>query len=213
LEKKDNLIVKAFKNKKIRSVIFLTLWIIFIVFLFVKYAIPYEKIKANQTNNTAGNEVLENEDDIVIPFNDMKKSLLKYNFNYTYTVNDENGKVIYKGTMFGNETLGYKESQSGIEKYYVKGTEIYKEVLGDRVLVTDKSLNVYNNYLSVDYIMDMLTDAEYTYQDNQYGFQINDVYVKIVLGVDNIKKIEITDQNNNYLLEFSNVNEITELTY
>lgn len=213
MEKKSNFIVQMFKNKKIRSIIFLLIWTAFIVFLFVKYAIPYEKMKANKTNDNNTIVVEDETHNEGILFEDAKKSLLKYNFNYSYTVTNPNETIIYKGTMFGNQTKGYKESVGGIEKYHVKGTDIYKEVLEEEILVTDKTLNVYNNYLSVDYIMDMIADYECIIEDNKYTFQIDAVYVKIILGIDNIEQIEIIENDNSYLLEFSNVNEITELTY
>ena len=115
--------------------------------------------------------------------------------------------------MIGNKTSGYKESSLGIEKYYVEGTNVYKEVLGERVLQSDKSTNVFDGYLSVDKIMDLLHDQEYIYEENHYDFQIDEVYVKIIVANDNIASIEINNASNNYLLEFSNVNEVEELNY
>lgn len=207
---KDN-INNLWQNKRARSAIFLLFWVAFIVYLFVAYAIPYEKEKAN---NTVTNEVLEdNEGNEEIYFSDLKLSLLRYNFNYVYTVTTLDEKIIYKGTMLGNETTGYKESALGIEKYYLNGMQIYKDVLGEKVLQLDKTTNVYNSYLSVDYIMDLIEGKEAIINDNQYDFQIDSVYVKISIANDNIAKIEVIDGNNNYLLEFSNVNEVNELNY
>ena len=212
MKNNDNVFAYVWNNRRLRSLIFLIFWVIFIVFLFVKYAIPYEKSLANQTNNTT----LEKEEETgetEITFLDLKNSLLRYNFEYIYTVTTPTEKIIYKGTMLANETIGYKESSMGIEKYYINGMQIYKDVLGERVLQADKNTDVYNGYLSVDKIMDLLTGQNYNYSDNQYDFQINEVYVKISVAEDNISKIEILNGNDNYLLEFSSVNEINSLNY
>lgn len=167
----------------------------------------------NTTNNEVVNNTLENDEPLKkLTLEDMQKNLLKYNFNYKYTVNYNNEKTIYEGIMLVNETKGIKETVNGREEYYLKGKEIYKVVFGENVLVTDKTTSVYNNYLSVDHIMEMIADYEYTKVDNEYNFQIDEIYVKIVTGVDNIIKIEIIESNNSYLLEFSNVNKITALT-
>ena len=208
--KDNNFFVRFWKNQRSRSALFLLLWLVFIGYVIVTYAIPYEKGKVNNTNNEVN---VEEDYDEAIYFEDLKNSLQKYNFDYIYTVNINNEKIIYKGTMLGNETSGYKESVLGIEKYYIVGTQIYKEVLGERILVTDKDTNVYNGYLSIDKIMEMIFEKEYTKSENEYTFQIDAIYVKMRIANDNIVQIEIVDGNNNYLLEFSNVNEIKELNY
>ena len=209
---KDNIFVTIWQNKRLRSLIFLLFWIAFIVYLFVEYAIPYEKQMANLTNNeVVENETVENEPELY--FDDLKNSLLRYNFEYVYTVTTFEEKVIYKGIMLGNETSGYKESALGIEKYYLVGTQIYKDVLGEKILQANLSTNVYNGFLSIDHIMNLLEGKEYIKVDNQYDFQIEDVYVRIIVLEDNIAKIQITESSNNYLLEFSNVNEVKELNY
>ncbi len=211
----DNFIVKIFKNEKSRSAIFLLFWIIFIVWIYVSVAIPYQK-NLNKYNNTINNEVsnvVEGPEDELLLFQDYKGSLLKYNFDYVYTVNNYQGKTIYKGTMFGNETTGYKETASGIEKYLVRGTKIYKINMGEIIEQYNVSTNVYNGYLSVDRIMDLIEGVEYEQNDNQYTFQIESIYVKILVDEYNITSIEVVDGDSNYLLEFDNVNEIKELTY
>lgn len=209
--KNNNFFVEIWKNQRTRSVIFLLIWVIFIAFVFVWYAIPYERDKANYTSNEVVEDIVDDNKDFY--FEDLKNSLQRYNFNYVYTVTTLEGKVIYKGTMRGNETSGYKESVLGIEKYYVNGVQIYKDVLGERVLVTDKDTNVYNGYLSVDKIMELIQDEDYVQNGNEYVFQIGTVYVKINVANDNIATIEIIEGNSNYLLEFSNVNDVKELNY
>lgn len=209
--KNNNFFVEIWKNQRTRSAIFLFIWVIFIAFVFVWYAIPYERDKANYTSNEMVEDNVSESEDVY--FEDFKKSLQRYNFNYVYTVTTIEGKVIYKGTMRGNETIGYKESSLGIEKYYVNGVQIYKDVLGEKVLVTDKDINVYNGYLSVDKIMELIQGEEYIQNGNEYDFQIGDVYVKINVANDNIATIEVIEGNSNYLLEFSNVNEVDELDY
>ncbi|MBE6155868.1 MAG: hypothetical protein E7164_03820 [Firmicutes bacterium] len=209
---KNNLLINLWQNKRVRAIIFLIFWIFFIVYVFAEFVSPYQKYLANQTNNTVSPEE-DNEHSESIYFEDLKQSLLRYNFDYVYTVTSLDARVIYKGTMMGNETTGYKESVLGIEKYYLNGVQIYKDELGNRVLQEDKTTNVYNGYLSVDKIIELLEGQTYTKFDNEYRFQINGVYVKIVVANDNIARIEIIEGDNNYLLEFSNVNEIKELNY
>ncbi|MBQ6840991.1 MAG: hypothetical protein IJO63_02620 [Bacilli bacterium] len=174
-------------------------------------AIPYQKGNYNSNNvlvDEGNNEQTEIEE---LSFEDLKTSLLKYNFDYTYTVNTSEGKVIYKGTMLGNETIGYKESAQGIERYIVRGVKIYKNQLGEITEQYDKTVNVYNGYLSVDKIMELLEGKDYIQSDNQYDFQIDNVYVKILVSEYNISSIEIIEGDNSYLLQFDNVNEIKEL--
>ncbi|MBE6148677.1 MAG: hypothetical protein E7167_04260 [Firmicutes bacterium] len=207
-----NFFVEIWQNQRTRSAIFLLFWVIFIGYVIINYAVPYERNKANNTTN----DLVEDnpvEEDGSIYFEDLKNSLQRYNFDYVYTITTPLEKVIYKGTMLGNETVGYKESAMGIEKYYVKGVQIYKDVLGEKVLVTDKDVNVYNGLLSVDKIIELINNNEYTQSDNEYNFQIEALCVKISVAHENIAKIEIIDGNNNYLLEFSNVNEVEELNY
>lgn len=203
--------ISIFQNKRLRSLIFLIFWLIFIFIVIFRYAIPYNKILNEYQNNNSENQDMVEEEPML--FEDLKNSLLRYNFKYVYTVSEGENKVIYNGTMMGNETVGYKESELGIQKYYVRGTQIYEMVVGENVLVEDKTTNVYDGFLSVDKIMEKIEVLEYTQNNNEYNFQTDDFYVKMVVNDDNITKIEIEVSNIKYLLEFSNINEVTELNY
>ena len=58
----DNFIVTFWQNKRLRSAFFLLLWVIFIAFIIVNYAVPYEQEKARYEQNETTNEsVLESE--------------------------------------------------------------------------------------------------------------------------------------------------------
>ena len=213
--KKENIFIKIIKIPRVRYIFYLLLWVLFIWWVVIGVLRPgLASIDQNNTVNNTDTNIVESEqiiEDAELRLETAKNNLLKYNFKYEYSVKTNENIVLYKGTMLGNETVGMKESVEGIFKYYLNGKEIYQEVLGERILVEDKTTFVYNNYLSVDHIMEMLFDIEYQNDGNEYTFQINEIYVKITLEGNNIAMIEITELNDSYVLKFSDVNLITSL--
>ena len=209
LKENNNNLTKLLANKRIRSLIYFFLWCIFIIVIYLVYLKPIENhSKDNITNNK---QTIEDNIVDAKSFADMQEELLSENFAYIFTKNTSEGKIIYKGESLYDEKIGYKESRDGVVKYYIKGDNYYIINYDELTLISKEGF--YEEYFDISNIFSLINNINPLIEDNIYLFQKDDINVKITIGVDNISQIEITNGDENYLLEFTNINSIIEIRY
>lgn len=187
----ENTFLRLLANKKIRQVIALLFWIAFI--LIVIFVI----IKPNLNNVQ---EPKNEKKEIVKSYYDSYKNILiSKNYDYKYDINKEGIHTIYEGKMENDIQTGYVESSLGINKYYFDQTGFYN-VLGEEKTLVEKE-EIFDTYLNIDYLISIMD--QYDEQEGIITFQKEGLYGKMYL-VDDTLKLEISENENNYLLEFYN---------
>lgn len=196
---------KFWDNKRLRALVLLPLWIIFFVFVYISFAIPYRNGDYSFVNNTIVSKQTT--------YEEMLSILQNHNYHYKFLVISDETKIIYEGNRLYEQIVGEKETDTMISKFYISDEDVYEVSLGILSPVMDADLNPYNGYLDIDNVINMLQDYEYEKIDNQISYDLDGVYVKISITASNISQIEISENNNKYILEFSRVGEITSITY
>lgn len=162
----------------------------------------YSVDNSNNTNNETTNEVVE------ISFDAKKQALLNNNYSYIFKYNDSE---VYKGDLLGNKTTGYSENSDGIKRYYIENDKAYFVNFGVLSEATyDERINTFFN---VSYIFDLIKDNYPIIVDNVYNYKIEENYIKIIVDDENIRMIEISWNEDTYVLEFSNIGKITSIEY
>ncbi|MBR4231320.1 MAG: hypothetical protein IKR74_04100 [Bacilli bacterium] len=201
----NNKFLKVVANKKIRSAIGLLFWVIAIGIIYIMVVKPlnnYSVDNSNNTNNETTNEVVE------ISFDAKKQALLNNNYSYIFKYNDSE---VYKGDLLGNKTTGYSENSDGIKRYYIENDKAYFVNFGVLSEATyDERINTFFN---VSYIFDLIKDNYPIIVDNVYNYKIEENYIKIIVDDENIRMIEISWNEDTYVLEFSNIGKITSIEY
>lgn len=187
----DNKFLSLLAIKKIRQVIALLFWIVFIlviIFVFIKPS----------SNENVPKEEIKQEEKISL-YDKYREILISKNYDYKYDINKMGIKTIYNGNMNGNVETGYIERVEGISKYYYDETGFYNVVNEEKVLIEKDEL--FDTYLSIDYLLSIMD--EYTEEEDTISFQKEGIYGKMYL-VDNTLNVEINENENIYLLEYYN---------
>lgn len=202
----DNKFLKIMANNKIRSIIFLSFWIIFIIIVcFIAGSIS-QKENNSINNNVVDNKIEEIKNDTKT-FSELKEELLKDNYSFTFTKTGDN-KVICKGDSLNKEKTGYKETNEGIIKYYINDDKYYYVENG--VLVETEKENIYEESFDLNIIFDKISNINPIINNDSYVFENETIYVKILLDDNHISSIEV---NNDIRLEFYNINKLEQINY
>lgn len=202
-----NNFLKIMANKKVRSAIYLLLWIIAIFIVYIVFLKPVEDYNKSHPKT---NEVIENDDNIQeeITFESMMNKLLIRNYHYVFKLNDD---VSYYGDYLDNKSVGYKETTDNIIKYYIDGNDFYEVSQG--ILSKKDDEEVFSTYFNVDYINDLIKDHNPIITSNIYNFEIDNKYVKITIDDTNISDIELNIDDDIYTMRFSSIGSINTIEY
>lgn len=197
------MISKLWKNKRLRSLIWLILWFIFIFVIYFGFMSMVPSDTQNTDTPTAKTKTFE----------DYQADLLKYNFDFKYSLKTLDSQVVYTGTMYNGEIVGYKETHLEIEKFYINNNKLYLVQAGTLVETDNSLLLNYDGYLDLNKIFNITTNFNYVDAENEYILANDGIYVKIKLTDEVISDIFVTVSDVNYELKFTNVNKIQSVSY
>lgn len=195
----DNIFVKLWENKRTHALICLILWIVFLLLILFILSFSNKNIQNSNPSNEIKNDI--------ITISNMKNKLLNYNFEYKYTIVINNEKIIYTGKYQNNENRGYKEENSGLTKYLINNEGTYQINLDEQIEITNLFDKINLNYITLEYIFNSIDNKEPIINEETNELYFNLVEEQIIIKTDenNIKSIEIKNNNDDYLLEFSNI--------
>lgn len=195
----DNIFVKLWENKRTHALICLILWIVFLLLILFILSFSNKNIQNSNPSNEIKNDI--------ITISNMKNKLLNYNFEYKYTIVINNEKIIYTGKYQNNENRGYKEENSGLTKYLINNEGTYQINLDEQIEITNLFDKINLNYITLEYIFNSIDNKEPIINEETNELYYNLVEEQIIIKTDekNIKSIEIKNNNDDYLLEFSNI--------
>lgn len=201
---------KLWSTPKGKAIIKLSVYIIFIIFVIVF-------INISQSFGKIEKESVKYEKDITIQ--DMKDNLLKNNYKYVYTINNNDQKIVYSGERLKDEEIGTKETVNETIKYYVDGNEYYQLKMGDKVSIDNLYDNIDINLLDSEYIINLIKDKSTIIdkkdklKEYNYNFSIEDKDISISLFTNEKEIVEIDISHNDitYVLKYSDICKISKL--
>lgn len=141
--------------------------------------------------------------------NTVFSSLTSFNYTYEITLNDE--IIRFNGTKTLETDTGYKESNSGIIKYYIDNTGIYQQTTTDKILIDNLYENINSEYLNITSIFNLYKTLTLNLSNNLNNSDL------LYIASDNLNNYEIQLNNNtlsylriyndtyNYYLTFTNI--------
>ena len=202
----DSVVVKLWDNKKTHALICLGIWIIFFLFVYIIVVLPYYDNNDNSMNrvdNSIDNVTTEN----VITFEGMKNKLLNGEYDYKYTINTSLGKTIYTGSKTQEKDLGYKENSEGLVKYEINNDGIFKINMDEKIPIEDLYIGLNENFFDIQKIYELTTNLTENIDEEKNEISYENENMKIVFKINeqSILSINIKDNDDDYLLEFSNI--------
>ena len=200
----DPWITKVWNTQRGRAGIKLAFYGIFVVFVFLliifKHHEPPKKFVSTYKSNEKSYSTKIDE-------------LRKNNFSYKYIITNQDEKISYQGRKMLNLESGYKEDSTGIIKYLKENDMTYKLGINDeKEEYSDLYLNVNPNYLSVNYIFDLINNHSYEIQDKTYIYPLEEgKMINILTDSSHILKITINDNEIIYDLEFKDIGKIEDI--
>lgn len=196
-----------------KSVIKLGAWIIFIVIILVLSVFG----KDDNYDNVIDDSQNETEEVIYefVNYSDMQKELLKNNYEYEYIIKSNDNIIIFNGVKDGTNEMGYKEDNNGIIKYYIDNLGVKQVILNDMVELNTLYDNIDSSFLDLEILFNNLNDYLYNIEKNEnkrtitYDKEGFSVIVKTDLN--NIKNINIINNEVTYELKFTNIGKCDKL--
>lgn len=198
----DSKFTKFWSNKRLRALVLLPLYLIFIAIAFSVIADQSQYVHPDEGDFEIKEEI--------VTFSDMKEEIYLYNFDYKLTVKNNDDITIYKGSSFNSdEAVLYKEDTNEINEFYKKDGKVYSVVLGvlNETILSDVEM------LNLDYIFNKIENIEPDVLDDEFIFSTSDIYVKIKVLDNSFSTIEINENTLNLVYEFSNIGKITNISY
>ena len=196
-----------------KSVIKLGAWIVFIVIILVLSVFG----KDDNYDNVIDDSQNETEEVIYefVNYSDMQKELLKNNYEYEYIIKNNDNIIIFNGVKDGTNEMGYKEDINGIIKYYIDNLGVKQVFLNDMVELNTLYDNIDSSFLNLEILFNNLN--EYLYNIEKNGNERTIMYDKegfsVVVKTDlnNIKNINIINNEVTYELKFTNIGKCDKL--
>lgn len=199
-----------------RALVKLGLWMIFIVVIVI-VAIVSESSDSNYLEDT-NNELEVNEEVYEFTnYDDMLDALLLGNYEYTYTITNENSKYIYTGWKNETKEIGFREDNTGIIKYYIDGVNVYKVNLDNVEVIDYLYNNIDSSYLSLNNLFDNLSNYLYSVSKNDdvrtITYDKSGYQVIVNTNTKFITNIIITTDTTTYDLEFTKIGECATIDF
>ena len=171
-------------EEKIKKIVFLALWCLFIVIIYCFFIKPYI------SDNKKDESKKENELGLVVT------NLRSGNYSFSYSVNNN---VSYSGSCTNNICNGVKK-ENGINEEYLYNDKYYALIDDQKVLKEDALLDT---YLNINYLFNNYNVSRFEQKDKTYTFKNSDIYVKI--DTSNKISIEVEKGNDKILMIFENI--------
>lgn len=193
-------------------------WAIFFFALFI-FLIISSLITANrQTKIPSIPDPPIKEETPVLPkiktLKELANTLLKSTYDYKYEINVNDELYIYNGHKDLTKEVGYKETSSGIIKYYKDETGTYQMLPNENIPLENLYENINSDYIDFEKILTILDNLEFTLNKTispkTQIYESKDTINNYQYETDNtnLLMIKIFNDNYSYNLVFSNHEEV-----
>lgn len=186
---KDNKEKRTFKelwqDKRMHAVIVLGLWFLFFIIVFLILGIISLFTPNKEVNPSIKEETKEE-----VPANivNLLENLKNSNYQFNYTVTNNESTITYNGNCENGEIIGYFENKEGIKKYTVKDG-IYYQILNNELV---EDINLISDFDKPNLDINTIIEKIKEYEKNLEPLQEENVYTYDFLNDVGIYKIQVT---------------------
>lgn len=186
---KDNKEKRTFKelwqDRRMHAVIVLGLWFLFFIIVFLILGII-----SLFTPNKEVNPPIKEETKEEVPANivNLLENLKNSNYQFNYTVTNNESTITYNGNCENGEIIGYFENREGIKKYTVKDGIYYQIIKEERI----EDINLISDFDKPNLDINTIIEKIKEYEKNLEPLQEENVYTYDFLNDVGIYKIQVT---------------------
>ena len=154
-----------------KALIKLLLWMVFIVILIV-LAIVSERngnseiLDVDKPENNATDTPSEPENVEYEAYNTMITNLLANNYEYEYLITTATDSIILTGFKNPDKEIGFKETSSGITKYFIDSTGTYELNMNTSSIIDNLYSEFDSSYLNLELLFNNLIEYLYNTEEN-----------------------------------------------
>ena len=205
-----------------KALIKLLLWMVFIVILIVlaiaserngnNEILDVDKPEDNVTDTPSEPEKVEYE-----TYNTMITNLLANNYEYEYLITTASDSIILTGFKNPDKEIGFKETNSGITKYFIDSTGTYELNMNTSSIIDNLYSEFDSSYLNLELLFNNLNEYLYNTEENvgirtitydKDGFQVT-----VTTDTKNITNVLVVTDTTTYDLNFKNIGECATIDF
>lgn len=205
-----------------KALIKLLLWMVFIVILIV-LAIVSERngnseiLDVDKPGNNATDTPSEPENVEYEAYNTMITNLLANNYEYEYLITTATDSIILTGFKNPDKEIGFKETSSGITKYFIDSTGTYELNMNTYSIIDNLYSEFDSSYLNLELLFNNLSEYLYNTEENvgirtitydKDGFQVT-----VTTDTKNITNVLVMTDTTTYDLNFKNIGECATIDF
>ena len=205
-----------------KALIKLLLWMVFIVILIV-LAIVSERngnseiLDVDKPENNATDTPSEPENVEYEAYNTMITNLLANNYEYEYLITTATDSIILTGFKNPDKEIGFKETSSGITKYFIDSTGTYELNMNTYSIIDNLYSEFDSSYLNLELLFNNLSEYLYNTEENvgirtitydKDGFQVT-----VTTDTKNITNVLVMTDTTTYDLNFKNIGECATIDF
>ncbi len=205
-----------------KALIKLLLWMVFIVILIV-LAIVSERngnseiLDVDKPENNATDTPSEPENVEYEAYNTMITNLLANNYEYEYLITTATDSIILTGFKNPDKEIGFKETSSGITKYFIDSTGTYELNMNTSSIIDNLYSEFDSSYLNLELLFNNLSEYLYNTEENvgirtitydKDGFQVT-----VTTDTKNITNVLVMTNTTTYDLNFKNIGECATIDF
>lgn len=205
-----------------KALIKLLLWMVFIIILIV-LAIVSERngnseiLDVDKPENNATDTPSEPENVEYEAYNTMITNLLANNYEYEYLITTATDSIILTGFKNPDKEIGFKETSSGITKYFIDSTGTYELNMNTYSIIDNLYSEFDSSYLNLELLFNNLSEYLYNAEENvgirtitydKDGFQVT-----VTTDTKNITNVLVMTDTTTYDLNFKNIGECATIDF
>ena len=205
-----------------KALIKLLLWMVFIIILIV-LAIVSERngnseiLDVDKPENNATDTPSEPENVEYEAYNTMITNLLANNYEYEYLITTATDSIILTGFKNPDKEIGFKETSSGITKYFIDSTGTYELNMNTSSIIDNLYSEFDSSYLNLELLFNNLNEYLYNTEENvgirtitydKDGFQVT-----VTTDTKNITNVLVMTDTTTYDLNFKNIGECATIDF
>lgn len=205
-----------------KALIKLLLWMVFIVILIVLVIVSErnansEILDVDKPENNATDTPSEPENVEYEAYNTMITNLLANNYEYEYLITTATDSIILTGFKNPDKEIGFKETSSGITKYFIDSTGTYELNMNTYSIIDNLYSEFDSSYLNLELLFNNLSEYLYNTEENvgirtitydKDGFQVT-----VTTDTKNITNVLVMTDTTTYDLNFKNIGECATIDF
>ena len=205
-----------------KALIKLLLWMVFIVILIVLVIVSErnansEILDVDKPENNVTDTPSEPENVEYEAYNTMITNLLANNYEYEYLITTATDSIILTGFKNPDKEIGFKETSSGITKYFIDSTGTYELNMNTSSIIDNLYSEFDSSYLNLELLFSNLNEYLYNTEENvgirtitydKDGFQVT-----VTTDTKNITNVLVMTDTTTYDLNFKNIGECATIDF